>query len=424
MSFSICLRAGLAACLLALAAWTLPAIAGVKSHDDVGVRQLSAIVSRALETNAEILAAQAAVEAARARLKGAGLPLYNPDLEILTEQKEDREDSKYMIGFSQTLDWHDKRSALEQSARAELRAVEARLSDLRLTKATEILRALGEITTYSEIAGLSRRRTEILDRFVRLAEQRHAAGDIPQAELELASLTLMEAVMQHAANGAELVRAQSDFFSLCGYRLENVRQFPDRLPATLPDAVDDEVLAAKHPKVQSAHLRARAAGKQISAIDRQRKPDPTIGVAAGRDDRDNQLEIAFSIPLQFRNDFRSSVDAAQSEALQAEQEAQQAFRNLQARLNGARERYELVANAWSLWISRGRSSLQQRVELLEVQWQAGEMNTTDYLLQIQQTLDTQIAGVELHGDLWSAWVEWLSASGTLNAWLNKTTQEQ
>ncbi len=423
MSLSICLRAGLAACVLALAARTSPVLSEVKSLDDVGVQQLSAIVTRALETNAEIRATQAAVEAARARLRGAGLPLNNPDLEISTEQKEDREDSKYMIGFSQTMDWHDKRSALEQSARAELGAAEARLSDLRLTKATEILRAVGEITTYSAITGLSKRRTEILDRLERLANQRHAAGDIPQAELGLAGLTLIEAIMQHAENGAELVRARGDFFSLCGYRLENVIRFPDRLPATLPDAVDDEVLA-KHPKVQSAHLRAQAAGKQISAIDRQRKPDPTIGVAAGRDDRDNQLEIAFSIPLQFRNDFRSSVDAAQAEALQAEQEAQQAFRNLQARLNGARERYELVANAWSVWISRGRSSLQQRVELLEVQWQAGEMNTTDYLLQVQQTLDTQIAGVRLHGDLWSAWVEWLSASGTLNAWLNETAREQ
>ena len=128
MSFSIFLRAGLAACLLTLAAWTLPAIARVKSLDEVGIHQLAAVVSRALETNAEIRAAQAAVDAARARLRGAGLPLNNPHLEISTEQKEDREDSKYMVGFSQTMDWHDKRSALEQSARAELGAVKAQLA--------------------------------------------------------------------------------------------------------------------------------------------------------------------------------------------------------------------------------------------------------------------------------------------------------
>ena len=419
MSFSIHLRAGLSVCILTLATWAPPVFSQVKSPRDEGVQQLAVIVDRALETNPEIQAAQAAVEAARARLKGAGLPLNNPDLELYSEQKEDREDSKYMIGFSQTIDWHDKRSALEASARAELGAVEARLAELRLTKSTEILRAAGEIAISNETVGLSKRGTETLNRFVQLAERRHAAGDIPQAELELANLTLMESVMQHAANGAELIRARGEFFSLCGYRLDTVKLSPDRLPGTLADVADDEVLARQHPKVQSAHLRAQATEKQILATDRQRKADPTIGIAAGRDDRDNQVEIALSIPLQFRNDFRSSVEAARSEALQAEQEAQQAYRNLQARLNSARDRYELVADAWSLWISRGRRSLQQRIDLLETKWRAGEMNTTDYLLQIQQTLDTQIAGVELHGDLWNAWVEWLSASGTLNAWLNK-----
>ncbi len=61
--------------------------------------------------------------------------------------------------------------------------------------------------------------------------------------------------------------------------------------------------------------------------------------------------------------------------------------------------------------------------LLESMWETGEINTTDYLFQVQQTLDTQIAGIKLHRNLWGARIEWLSASNTLNKWLNQTTSE-
>jgi cobalt-zinc-cadmium efflux system outer membrane protein len=136
------------------------------------------------------------------------------------------------------------------------------------------------------------------------------------------------------------------------------------------------------------------------------------------------VALSISIPLQVRNDFRSNVDAAQAEALEAEQEAHQVYRNLQARLNSARSRFKLVADAWGLWVTQGRISLQQHIELLETLWQAGEISTADYLLQVKQTLGTQIASIELHGNLWNAWIEWLSASGTLNSWLNRSSMEQ
>lgn len=421
MPFSICMRAGLFACLFTLVTLAPPAFSKTTSPQFEGVEQLATIVNRALESNPEIQAAQSAVDAAKARLTGAGLPINNPELELTAERTDI---STYTLGISQAIDWHDKQSAFEQAARAELTATRARVEALRLTKATELLDAVGKIAARHEINTLSKRRSEILERFARLAKQRHTAGDISQAELELARLSLAEAVMQHAGDGVELIQARSDYFSLSGQSLSGI-QLPDRLPTMLlPSTQDDEALTQGHPQVQAALRMAQAARQQIHAVNQERKADPTFGLAAGREDKENLVALSFSIPLQVRNDFRSNVDAAQAEALQAEQEAHQVYRNLLSRLNSARERYKLVANAWSHWLSQGRISLQQRIELLETLWRAGELGTTDYLLQVQQTLDTQIAGVELHGDLWSAWIEWLSASGTLDAWLNNTTKEQ
>ena len=421
MPFFICMRAGLFACLFILTTWAPAAFSKANSSQGEEVQQLAVIVNRALESNPEIQAAQAAADAAQARLTGAGLPLNNPELELGAERTDI---STYAVGISQTIDWHDKQSAFEQAARAELTATRARVEALRLTKANELLDAIGSVAAHHEITSLAKRRTEILNRFVQLAERRHSAGDISQAELELARLSLAEAVMQHAGNGSELIQAKGEYFSLSGQMPSSRVTFPDLLPMTLPGTQDEEALVQNHPQVQAALQKAQSARQQIQAADRERKADPTLGLAAGREDTESLIALSISIPLQVRNDFRSNVDAAQAEALQAEQEAHQVYRKLQARLNSARERYKLVANAWALWLAQGRVSLQQHIELLEALWRAGEMSTTDYLLQVQQTLDTQIAGVELHGNLWNAWIEWLSASGTLNSWLNQSSTEQ
>ncbi|WP_419631261.1 hypothetical protein [Thiolapillus sp.] len=91
---------------------------------------------------------------------------------------------------------------------------------------------------------------------------------------------------------------------------------------------------------------------------------------------------------------------------------------MRAQLKSAGQRYTLVSDAWKQWLSQGRSSLQKRIRLLETLWRAGEISTTDYLLQVQQALDTQIAGIELHGDFWNAWLAWMNHSASLDNWLN------
>ena len=420
MPSSIFMRACFCACLFTLIAWTPSASSEEKSPQHASVRQLAVIVNEALESNPEIKAAQAAVDSAKARLTGSALPLNNPELEL---EYEHSDINKYIFGISQTIDWHDKRHAFEEVARAELTAARARVDALRLTKAAELLDAIGRIAAHHEITTLAKSRSEILDRFAKLAKQHQAAGDISQTPLDLARLSLAEAVMQHAEYGAELIQARSDYATLSGQSFRSRVKFPELLPTTLPDAQHDEALVRKHPQVQAAQQLALASRRQAEAVGQERKVDPTFALAAGREDEESLISLSFSIPLQVRNDFRSNVDAAQSRALQAEQEAHQTYRNLQSRLSSARERYELVSNAWAIWASQGRISLQQRSEILEAMWRAGEISSNDYLFQVQQTLDARIAGVELKGNLWKAWVEWLSASGSLDAWLNNPSKE-
>jgi cobalt-zinc-cadmium efflux system outer membrane protein len=50
-------------------------------------------------------------------------------------------------------------------------------------------------------------------------------------------------------------------------------------------------------------------------------------------------------------------------------------------------------------------------------WESGEISTTDFLVQVRQTLDTRENALELESTMWRAWFEWLAASGQVEAWL-------
>ncbi len=413
MSFFTCLRAGLCACLVAGTASAIPS--GEPSSSAGNVADLGPFINQILDENPEIQAAQAAVDAAQARTQGAGLPIYNPELQLEGERTESVDN--YGIGLSQTFDLHDKRGMRERAAQAKLEAARSALNALRQAKAVELLDAMVRILNNKEITSLARQRFQLLERFQTLAEQRQSAGDIPLIEVELARMAVAEAAMTHAQAGAKLVEAKGDFFALAGELPPEWFHLPPTLPSSLPNARKSEQLASAHPNVRQAHLLAQAARMQINATDRNRKADPTLGLMAGRQDKENSLILSFSMPLQIRNNFHSSVTAARSEALQAEQKAQQVYRTTLAQLRTARDHYTLISQAWQVWVSRGQSSLKQQSQLLEQLWQAAELGTTDYLIQLQQTLNTRIAGARLHGALWHAWIKWQAATGQVFEWI-------
>jgi cobalt-zinc-cadmium efflux system outer membrane protein len=54
--------------------------------------------------------------------------------------------------------------------------------------------------------------------------------------------------------------------------------------------------------------------------------------------------------------------------------------------------------------------------LLERLLREGEISPSDYLQQLKQTLDTQLAGAELEARVWRSWADYLAATGQLDRW--------
>lgn len=388
---------------------------------DQTLRQL---IGETLDDNPGVQAARAAVEATEARVRGADRPLYNPELLVEAEQAETRTAT---VGLSQAIDWSDKRGARTGLAGAELDQARAEYADLRQRLIGELLAALGRYHTAADLQGLAQQRLELMQRFLDLSEQRRRAGDVNQVELDLARLAHTQATLQLFQSAADRVEAEQAFAAVVGESRRDWPALPQDLPA-LQD-LDIDTLLANLPALRVQQTRIGAARATVTLRMRERRPDPTVEVRAGQergfrngsDDAYGAVGLTLSVPLYVRNSFRAEVDTANAELLLAEREGQNLYRRARARMLSAADRYRLSRNAWQAWLRTGQASLSSQVELLDRIWRAGEMSASDYLVQLNQTLDTRANALEVQGRLWSAWADWLVASGQVDAWLGGGT---
>ena len=411
-----------------LSTFLLSAAVGIAAAQDNPVTlpatpALRQLIGKTLDNNPGVQAARAAVEAAEARVRGADRPLYNPELEVDAEQAETRTGT---LGLSQAIDWADKRGARTEVAGAELDRVRAEYAAVRQQLAGELLGALGRYHTAADLQRLAQQRLELMQRFLDLAEKRRQAGDLNQVELDLARLAHTQATLQLSRTASDLAEAGQALAAVSGEPRRDWPALPQDLPAL--DGVDADALLTNLPALRAQQARVGTARATVTLRTRERRPDPTVGVRAGqerafRNSSDADYGVAgltLSIPLYVRNSFRAEVQAAGAELTQAEQSLQDNYRRARAQLLSAADRYRLSRGAWQAWLRTGQASLGSQVSLLERIWQAGEMSTADYLVQLNQTLDTRGDALDVQGRLWTAWADWLVASGQADTWLGQS----
>ncbi|NHZ69761.1 MAG: TolC family protein [Thermotogales bacterium] len=357
-------------------------------------------------------AARADLERAEAEARATGQPLYNPEIEV---DYEDATDITKTIGLVQTFDWAGKRRARDTASQDSLRAAQAAVAATRQEMLGELLTELSGLVSSSEAARLARHRVELLDEFRRIAERRYAAGDVGQTDVDLAQLAVSEARMQAAAISAEASATETRLAALVQMPAQGWPVLPV-LPEDITQFNADELLE-QHPALRQSRAEAAAARATVAIAQRDRRPDPTIGIRGGKEDDDGLIGVTVSIPLFVRNTFRAELDAANADATRSEQAYNNVRRRANSTLQASAQRYRLTRTALDYWDKTGKSSLRGRVDLLKRLWEIGEISTTDYLVQLQQTLNTQASAVELQGAAWSAWIAWLEASGQTERWL-------
>jgi outer membrane protein, heavy metal efflux system len=376
---------------------------------------LAAFVRDIVDANPTVNAARAALDASTAYEAAAGRPIYNPELEL---EAEDADSNTRALGISQTLDWGGKRRARLTVAEAERRSVAANYSAVRWQVTVELLSALADYQTESEKSGLAAIRVAAMQDFAAVSRRRFDAGDTSQIEWDLAVLAYTQARMQLASAATGFAESKQAVTNIVFIAPENrwpkinVELAP---PEIAQDAAQDLVMALPH--VRAAQLQVEAASARVSLRERERRVDPTLTLRGGKEDDETLIGLNVSIPLPVRNSFRHEVSAASAEHRQAQQILSDISRRAYTRFLGAQERYRISQGAWQDWRKTGDVSLQSQGDLLRRLWEAGELSTTDYLVQIRQTLDTKESALELRRSMWRAWFEWMTASGQIETWL-------
>ncbi len=373
---------------------------------------LDQLIQSFLQEHPAAQAARADLQRAEAEARATGQPLYNPEIEL---EYEDATDVTKTVGLVQTVDWAGKRRARDTASQDSVRAAQAAFATARQDMLGELLAELSGVVTGSEAARLAQHRVELLNEFLQLAKRRFAAGDVGQTDVDLAHLSVSEARMQAASITADASATEARLAALVQTPAGGWPVLPV-LPEQIA-AFNAEELLQQHPALRQSKAEAEAAKATVAIARRDRRPDPTIGVRGGKEDNDTLIGVSVSIPLFIRNTFRAELDASNADAIRAEQ----AYYNIKRRANGAlqsaAQRYRLTRAALLDWEQTGRSSLQGRVDLLKRLWETGEISTTDYLVQLQQTLNTQASAVELESSAWNAWIAWLETSGQTENWL-------
>ena len=403
---------------LSLVTWSNPVIG---SADELILEKysdpaLTNFVWAVVETNPRVQAARAALEASRARESAAGRPLYNPELEADYESAVDR---TWEVGIGQTLDWSGKRKARASAAASDRHAVEAEYLATRRDLAVDLLSGLTLYQVGVQRDTLAAERERVMRDFAQLAERRFDAGDLNQVEADLATLASIDAQIQRATAAADLAEAKQAVRNLTLHSESDRWPSVDSNLPVMPTVNDPQKWVMDLPEVLAAQRRVDSADALVDLRERERRPDPTLSLRGGREDDSTLVGVTLSVPLYIRNSFKYEVSAAVAERDQAQQIVDDLLRRAYARFVSASERYQLARDAWQGWEQVGQLSLQRQGDLLQRMWEAGELSTTDFLVQLRQTLDTRDSALDLQLTMWRAWFEWLAASGQVDKWLGQ-----
>ncbi|MEO9078114.1 MAG: TolC family protein [Rhodanobacter sp.] len=411
-----------AVCLLYAALLSAAPVSPSSLAPNTASAALRMAVSEVWLASPELAAGSAERDAAHARALAAAQPLYNPSL-LLESERADVD--RHTVGIGLTLDLSGKRRARAGEGEAAEQVAQWNHQLLRRDVAARWLKAWSMSIIVDRQLALGQRRLTLMQRFDELAAQRLKVGDISSPERDLAGLALSEAQWQQAAIAGDEAAARGALASVGG---ESGASLPE-LPGELPPGADDLVPMPidELPELRRAGALQAGTEAAVRVARRARIPDPQLSVTGGEvrsgPRTDRVVGISLSIPLPVRNSGGAEVQAARAQADAAAATLHSSRFVLAARLQETRQRYAALRAAAVAFRGSRASALDDRTSLLEKLWRAGEMGTSDYLVQLKQSLDTALAGQELESRVWQAWFDYLIAAGRLNDWLDGSTQD-
>ena len=368
------------ACVVALA---LPSAAADKPL------ALADAISMALEHNGEIKALKSERDIARAAITRAGL-WANPTLELEGESgglTGSSDENRFSVGLAQEFTLGGKRAKRLAVAQREVEEFDLRIADRQRLLTLEVKRAFLEHVLANRRLELARSSANLNRQLLEIAQQRYAAGEVPELEVNLARVEVARGAGRVLDVRRELPTSRSRLFSLMGLDPLAVAE-PGEPPAHRPvtGSSDDltRLALAHRPDLKALATSRAAAAAAVEAAEAERLPNLTAGLffthERSDDDtdtetrtRDNILGVRLSIPLPVFDRNQAGIQEARGRAGSADARLGAVRRAVEREVTAELARFGAAEEAVNLYEQEIIPRLDENLKIVQEAYRLGEI---------------------------------------------------
>jgi cobalt-zinc-cadmium efflux system outer membrane protein len=378
------------------ASWAALGAVLLSSHAASGaVLTLDDALARARREAPAVLAARLRGDEAGGRL-AAATPLLrdNPVVEAGAGRRDSPErgvSTDVDARIEQTFELGGRRAARIAGARAAIARETAGADDQTRRVLADVAAAFLQALAASERLRVLRADDGIVRDLVRVAERRHAAGDIADLEVNVARVAAARARAGLDAADAALQRGLGDLRAALGMDPSEPLELRGELQASrMPPLADLLAASADRSDLRALAREAEEADADVRLGEGLAWPDVGVRVGYKREERADipGAGIALWLPIFAAGQELRTTGAIRARRLRLEVEARR--RAIAVEVGAGFAAYERLAGGVDALAREALPLLDDNDVLSKRSWEAGELSMADYLVVRRETLDGRL----------------------------------
>lgn len=263
-------------------------------------------LNRQINKHPDIVSANESMNTVFSKVGGSKPPLYNP--ELATGYEREGTANNFTFGINQTLDLWDKREVRSIQGNFSLTAASKHFSYTFEEKTAQALQALINWQSAKNKAKLALAQEKQLEVLLNIVNERQEAGDLAEVDAELAFLNFSQVLSKTAQIQVKLKQAKAQVKELLPDWTPEIQTYPE-LGLRVTNFKVSPQWISQHLLVLEAKALWNIQKNEEKYALLEAKADPIIGINAGKNNRENIVDVTFSMPLNIRNNYSANAKA-------------------------------------------------------------------------------------------------------------------
>jgi len=341
-------------------------------------------------------------------------PLYNP--ELISSYERDGSQSNYSVGFNQTVDVWGKNNVLtEQSKFKRLQAQQNYILTYQNIAADTFI-ALIKYQSAKQILSLVKEQENQMINLIDEIKKKQKVNELSELDLQVALFTVATQLNETSIASLNLLNSKAKIKTILTDWDES-KEFNAQdllIGKNLNIEALDQQKILMLPIVQQAYAKMVIDKYQVQLTKLSSNSEPTIGLSAGQAGKESTLGLNLSLPLNFRNDFSDEIKASTSNHLASKANYASTILEQKNQIEASKVSMEQYIQQVKHWQRLAGKSGQRSIDLIEQKWNAGDINTTNYLLVLQQRINGLTAALSLQEQAKLATINYLRLTAQLS----------